>query len=169
MIRIASKIPDKHTATTGFTLLELMAVVGVVAILAFLALPSRTGEISQIQVLESLDLISNYQNQIAALYAIDGGFPTDNAAAGFPEPERIIGNYLKQMEVSDGAIHLTLGNKVHPTLVGKIVSIRPVYVYESPTSPVSWVCGQDEIPAGMTVAGENLTDAPPESLPGRCR
>ena len=146
-----------------------MAVVAVIAILAVLALPSRTGEVSQILVLESLDLISNYQNQLAALYAIDGQFPADNAAAGFPEPERIIGNYLKQMEVSEGAIHLTLGNKVHPSVMGKIVSVRPVYVYESPSSPISWVCGQDKIPAGMTVAGENLNDTPPESLPGRCR
>jgi type IV pilus assembly protein PilA len=169
LIRTASKIPDKKLSFTGFTLLELMVVVAVIAILAVLALPSRTGEVSQIQVLESLDLISNCQNQLAALYAINGQFPADNAAAGFPEPERIIGNYLKQVEISDGAIHLTLGNKVHPTVMGKIISVRPVYVYESPNSPISWICGHDDIPAGMTVAGEDLTDTPPESLPGRCR
>ncbi|MDG2088621.1 MAG: hypothetical protein P8J68_07755 [Arenicellaceae bacterium] len=79
-----------------------------------------------------LALLSTYQDEFATLYAIDEQFPADNEAAGLPEPERIIGKYLKQAKISEGAKHLTLGNKVHPSLVGKIFSARPLYVYDSP-------------------------------------
>jgi type IV pilus assembly protein PilA len=81
--------------------------------------------------LESLDLLSTYKDELATLYAIDGQFPADNEAAGLPEPEQLIGNYLKQAEISERAKHLTLGNKVHPSRVRKIVSVRPLYVYDS--------------------------------------
>ena len=154
----------------GFTLLEVVIVVAIIAILATLALPSRLGEVTQKRIVETIELVEPYKDNIEAYYRSHGGsFPDDNHSAGIPDPDKIIGNYLAKTEVRDGVLHLYLGNKLPKQLHNKILSLRPVYVKDSPTSPVSWICGYDAVPNGMTGAGRNLTDLERGFLPGRCR
>jgi len=154
----------------GFTLLEIMIALSIVAILALAAIPSRTGPVTQKKIIESLDLVDSYRESIEIYYHLNAGnFPEDNAAAKIPEPNKILGNYLQRLEVRDGVMHLFLGQKMPPELHGKILSWRPVYVKDSPSTKLSWVCGVSEVPEGMTGAGRNLTDVPALFLPGRCR
>lgn len=154
----------------GFSLIELMIVLAIIAILALLAIPSRTGPVTQKKIIESLDLVDSYRQQIEVYYHLHAGsFPEDNEAAGMPDANKILGNYLEKVEVRDGVMHLFLGQKMPPSLHGKIISWRPVYVEDSPASKISWVCGVSEVPKGMTGAGQNLTDVKPIFLPGRCR
>ena len=160
----------RFTSSDGFSLLELMAVIAIIAILATLAIPSRTGPVTQKKIIESLELVDSYRASIEEYYFLNAGsFPQDNVAAGIPEPNKILGNYLEKVEVRDGVLHLFLGQKMPPKLHGKIVSWRPVYVKDSLDSKISWVCGVSEVPKGMTGAGRNLTNLNVQFLPGRCR
>ena len=154
----------------GFTLLEVIMVIAIIAILATLALPSQLGQITQKKLIETLELVEPYKKPIELYYRTHGGnFPEDNVAAGLPEPDQIIGNYLRKMEIRDGVMHLHLGNKMPENLHDKIISIRPVFVEDSLSSPISWICGYDEKPLGMEAAGTNLTSVEKLFLPGRCR
>ena len=154
----------------GFSLLELMVVVAVIAILATLALPSNLGRITQQRMVETIELVEPYKAYVAAYYRSNtGNFPEDNAAAGLPEPDKIKGNYLRKLEIRDGVMHLTLGQKLPDSLHDKVLSIRPVYVKDEPSTPISWICGNAEVPPGMHAAGTNLTDVETLFLPGRCR
>jgi type IV pilus assembly protein PilA len=73
------------------------------------------------------------------------------------------------MELKDSVMHLYLGQKPSQQIHHNILSIRAVFVKDSPASPISWICGYDEVPMGMTSAGINLTDVKNIFLPGRCR
>lgn len=154
----------------GFSLLELMVVVAIIAIIATLAMPSNIGRITQKRMVETIELVEPYKAFIAASYLSNSGnFPADNAAAGMPDANKIKGNYLRKLEVRDGVMHLTLGQKLPDSLHNKILSIRPVFVKDEPMTPISWICGHADVPAGMHAAGTNLTDLDNTFLPGRCR
>jgi len=153
----------------GFTLVEMLVVLAVIAILSLLALPSNSGRAVQLMIVETLELVEPYQQKIAERYSLDGQFPVDNDTAKMPAAEKILGNYLMAAEVEGGAIHLRLGQKMPSVLHGELLSLRPVYVANSPASPVSWVCGFDALPAGMLAAGVNRTTVKLQNLPLRCR
>jgi len=50
--------------------------------------------------------------------------PKSNAEAGLPPPDKIVGNFVSAVEVVEGAIHVTLGNRVNRNAAGKLLSIR---------------------------------------------
>ena len=150
-------------------MLEMMAVVAVIAILATLAIPSYLDRIVRDQIKAALPLADIAKQPVAASWARDGAFPADNAAAGLPPADRIVGNYVSAVAVEDGAIHMTFGNRANRTLAGKILSLRPAVVDDAPIVPVAWVCGDAEAPNKMTVGGRNLTDIPASLLPVDCR
>lgn len=153
----------------GFTLIELMVVVSIIGILASIALPSYSAYTTRAKVSESIVLMQELQPSIKDYYKDRLEFPTDNLQAGVPKPEFLIGNFVKSITITNGAIHAKLGNKMPELLHGKTLSLRPIVVTGSPTSPISWVCGSAQPPEGMQAAGENKTDIPEEFLPFPCR
>jgi len=154
----------------GFSMLEVIVVIAIIAILATLAVPSQTGRITQKRLVETVELVEPFKAKIATYYlANSGAFPKDNAAADMPDPDKIKGNYLRKVEVRDGVMHLYLGQKLPQNLHEKIISIRPVFIKDEPSSPISWICGVSKVPDGMKSPGRNLTDLEPLFLPGRCR
>ncbi|WP_370980546.1 prepilin-type N-terminal cleavage/methylation domain-containing protein [Agaribacterium sp. ZY112] len=153
----------------GFSLIEILVVLAIMAILITLAVPSNKGRYDKVKVKESLVLIDTYKAQIEAIYALTGEFPEDNAAAGLPEPQQIVGNFLSSTELEQGAFHLELGNKISPDLQGLMISVRPVFVPGVENAPVSWICGDDTVPENMVAAGENKTNIPVSALPIVCR
>jgi type IV pilus assembly protein PilA len=153
----------------GFTLIEMLVVLAVIAILSMLAIPNKSGVVVRTQVNESIKLIEDYKTMVNLIYKTTGSFPATNSDAGVPEPDKIKGNYVSQVDLVNGSFNIVFGAKIRSELEGKVISIRPIYVEGSPTSPVSWICGNDAIPNGMLAAGDNHTDLPSHYLPIKCR
>ncbi|MBT8119696.1 MAG: type II secretion system GspH family protein [Gammaproteobacteria bacterium] len=152
----------------GFTMMELMVVVAIIGILATITMPSFYMSRQRSEVAEALRKTETTREDITAYYNHNLAFPSDNKAAGLPEPELLIGNRFTRMQIEDGAIHVELGNKIAKPLHGKTVTFRPAVVTGSPTSPISWLCGLDEPVEGMEAVGENKTDLDRSLLPASC-
>lgn len=153
----------------GFTLIELMVVVGIVAMLALMTIPSMIEKTVRDQVAEALPIADVAKVPVALSWAATQAMPANNAAAGLPLADKIVGNYVSSVAVDDGAINITFGNRVNGSLKGRILTVRPAVVADSPIVPVAWVCGNATVPDKMTVKGVNRTDVPPLYLPLSCR
>ncbi|MEM1262379.1 MAG: pilin [Pseudomonadota bacterium] len=154
---------------SGFTLIELMIVVAIIGILASIAIPAYQDYVIRAQVVETFSITGELKLSIKDYYKDRGRFPANNAEAGIPAARHLIGNYVKTVELVDGAMHVEMGNAVNAMLKEKILTIRPIFVTESPTSPISWLCGLREPPDGMEAAGEDRTSIEPQYLPSACR
>jgi len=154
---------------SGFTAVEMMVVVTIIAILAMIAIPSSLGRIVKEQIVAAMPLADIAKAPIAANWTLSKTLLTDNAAAGLPGHDKIVSNFVSDVEVQDGAIHMTFGNKAHPQIKGKILSMRPAVIEESQIVPVTWVCGNAKAPEKMTVMGVNKTNVAAEYLPQLCR
>ena len=155
--------------TGGFTLIEILIVIGVVAILALLALPNYSTRIIQDQIVEALPLADIAKPPVALGWALTQAFPADNAAAGLPVPEKIVSNLVSSVTLEGGVINITFGNRANNQIVGKVLSLRPAVVEDSPVVPITWLCGFAPTPGKMTAKGMNKTTIPANQLPLRCR
>jgi len=54
-------------------------------------------------------------------------------------------------------------------LTGRVLTLRPAVVEDTPVVPIAWVCGFAAVPDGMAVRGENRTDIAASLLPVNCR
>jgi type IV pilus assembly protein PilA len=153
----------------GFTLVELVVVLGIVATLALMTIPSVMEKTVRDQVSEALPIAEVAKPPIALSWVAAQAMPADNAAAGLPAADKIVGNYVSSVAIEDGAIDITFGNRVNESLKGKILTLRPAVVADSPVVPVAWVCGNATVPGKMTVKGINRTDVPLLYLPLSCR
>jgi type IV pilus assembly protein PilA len=166
-----SKLPASsfRKSTPGFTVIEMMVVIAIFAILATIAIPSSMGRIIKEQIVAAMPLADIAKTPIAASWKLEKTLLVDNEAAELPEHNKIVNNYVSDVLVENGAIHITFGNKAHNVIKGKILSMRPAVIEESEIVPVTWVCGNAKAPEQMTVMGVNKTDVAPEYLPYICK
>jgi len=153
----------------GFTLIELMIVVAIIGILGSMAIPTYQDYIIRAQIHEAMNLSDGVKKSITDYYVANQRFPTNNKMAGVPKPVHLIGNFVTGIQVKEGAIHITLGNRINAHVEGKVLSLRPATVAANPGSPISWVCGYAEPVNGMTAIGENNTTVPSLYLSLGCR
>lgn len=153
----------------GFTLLEMMAVLAVLAVLALMALPSYMDKVVREQVAEALPLADIARPAIEAAWRDMRPLPADNAAAGLPPAEKIMGTFVRSVTVEQGAIHVAFGNKAHRTLQGKVLTVRPAGAEDARIVPLAWLCGPSSAPQGMTAQGQDRTSVAAGLLPVRCR
>ena len=153
----------------GFTLIELMIVIAILGIITTMAVPSFQDRVIRTQVSEGIAMAEVVKQSIAAYRARYGRMPKDNAATGLPEAEKFVGNYVSKLEVREGAITITFGNRANRNVVGKLLTLRPAVVEGHAIVPIAWVCGNAAVPDKMKALGENATSLPAPHLPIDCR
>ncbi len=154
----------------GFSLMEAMVAVAIIAVLAAMALPSYIFKITREQIEKSLPLAAETaQPAISMMWKLEKKFPENNQAAGLPEPDKIVNNYVKSVAIEEGAIHLTFGNRANDRIKNKVLTLRPAVIEDSQIVPVTWVCAEAEPPEKMKVHGANRTTIDKQYLPLMCR
>ena len=153
----------------GFTAIEMMVVVAILGILAMVAIPSSMSKIIKEQVTAALPLADIAKAPIATTWSLSQLMLANNAEADLPSADKVVSNFISALEIDNGAIHMTFGNKAHPKIKDKVLTLRPAVIEESKVVPVAWVCGNAKAPEKMTIKGENRTNIPPEFLPHLCR
>src|SRR5262245_53439172 len=153
----------------GFTLLELLVAVAVIAILAALALPSVQAPLVRQQVVDSAALINVAKTAVAGQWSTLQKLPLDNADAGLPAADKLVGSYVSSVTVEAGAVHVMFGNQANGALKGHTLSFRPAVVDGAPLVPVAWVCGPAATPDKMSAKGADRTDIAAQYLPLNCR
>jgi type IV pilus assembly protein PilA len=153
----------------GFTLIELMAAVAVVAILATLALPSVRAQLVRGQIVDAMKIAEIAKAPIAAAWGAAHTLPADNAAAGLPPADKIVGNFVTSVLVEAGAIHVTFGNKANPAIAGQTLTLRPAVVEDAAVVPIAWLCGHAAAVDKMVAKGVDRTTVEARLLPINCR
>ena len=158
-----------HRLFAGFTVVEMMVVVVILGILATITIPSILDRIIKEQIVAAVPLADIAKAPIAFAWAAEKTLLENNEAAGLPSPDKVVSNFVQSVQIENGAIHMTFGNKAHKNIKDKILTLRPAVIEEAQIVPVAWVCGNAAAPNKMTVHGTNRTNIPVEFLPGGCR
>ncbi|EOG0320069.1 pilin, partial [Neisseria gonorrhoeae] len=128
-----------NTLQKGFTLIELMIVIAIVGILAAVALPAYQDYTARAQVSEAILLAEGQKSAVTEYYLNHGKWPADNGSAGVASASKIIGKYVKQVEVKNGVVTATMNSSgVNKEIQGKKLSLWA----KRQDGSVKWFCGQ---------------------------
>jgi type IV pilus assembly protein PilA len=156
-------------SSKGFTLIELLIVIAIITILSTMALPSYQDRVIRTQVAQAIAVAEIAKKDVEDYYRTKGSLPRNNAQAGLPEANRIIGNYVRSVKVIDGSVNITFGNRINRNAADRILTLRPAVVKDAPVVPIAWVCGYATVPQGMTVMAKNNTTIAARQVPIDCR
>jgi type IV pilus assembly protein PilA len=153
----------------GFTWIELLLALAVLGGLLLMAIPAMQDATLKRQVKDAMQLATTAEPAVQVAYSLTGTMPTDNKTAGLPDPDKIVSQVVKRVNVADGAVTLTLGNNASKALDGMTLTLRPAVVPDERVVPIAWLCHDAGVPAKMQVQGEDLTNIPSKWLPVECR
>ncbi|WP_151260270.1 pilin [Neisseria gonorrhoeae] len=128
-----------NTLQKGFTLIELMIVIAIVGILAAVALPAYQDYTARAQVSEAILLAEGQKSAVTEYYLNHGEWPENNTSAGVASASKIIGKYVKEVEVNNGVVTATMNSSnVNKEIQGKKLSLWA----KRQDGSVKWFCGQ---------------------------
>lgn len=156
--------------------IELMIVVAIIGILAAIAIPAYKDYTIRSQVTEGLNLAGGLKSKINDFWADRGDWPADLAetmcgtgsvtTCEGDQPTDHQGNYVGEIDVLEGVINITYGNKANAdALDTKVLSLRPA---TDTAGNVTWICGYAD-DNGLTVQGTDATDIENKYLPSSCK
>ncbi|EMS5271319.1 pilin [Neisseria gonorrhoeae] len=158
-----------NTLQKGFTLIELMIVIAIVGILAAVALPAYQDYTARAQVSEAILLAEGQKSAVTEYYLNHGTWPKDNDSAGVASASKIIGKYVKQVEVKNGVVTAQMASSnVNKEIKDKRLSLWA----KRQDGSVKWFCGQpvkrDKADADTVTADAN-GKIDTKHLPSTCR
>ncbi|EMS5216177.1 pilin, partial [Neisseria gonorrhoeae] len=144
-----------NTLQKGFTLIELMIVIAIVGILAAVALPAYQDYTARAQVSEAILLAEGQKSAVTEYYLNHGIWPENNSAAGVASASKIIGKYVKQVEVKNGVVTATMASTgVNKEIQGKKLSLWA----RREDGSVKWFCGQPVTRDNVAADNDDVTD-----------
>jgi type IV pilus assembly protein PilA len=154
-------------SSTGFTLIELVLVVAIIGILASLAIAAYQTYTVRTQVSEGIAFASGAKVSIIEAYSSNRVLPTSRAEAGMsPDPADTSGAYVTQVDIVDGRIDMTFGNRAHQDLAAKTLSLTP---YLTNGDTIVWRCGNALAPSGIELVAHLAPTVDNRYLPTSCR
>ncbi|ENT1364406.1 pilin, partial [Neisseria gonorrhoeae] len=127
-----------NTLQKGFTLIELMIVIAIVGILAAVALPAYQDYTARAQVSEAILLAEGQKSAVTEYYLNHGIWPKDNTSAGVASASKIIGKYVKQVEIKNGVVTAQMASSnVNKEIKDKRLSLWA----KREDGSVKWFCG----------------------------
>ncbi|EMU0036486.1 pilin [Neisseria gonorrhoeae] len=91
------------------------------------------------QVSEAILLAEGQKSAVTEYYLNNGEWPKDNASAGVASASKIIGKYVKQVEVKNGVVTATMNSSnVNKEIKDKRLSLWA----KRENGSVKWFCGQ---------------------------
>ncbi|HFC4937540.1 TPA: pilin [Neisseria gonorrhoeae] len=125
------------------------------------------------QVSEAILLAEGQKSAVTEYYLNHGKWPSDNSAAGVASASKIIGKYVKQVEVKNGVVTATMNSSgVNKEIQGKRLSLWA----RRQDGSVKWFCGQPVTRDAADKADDTVADAADANgkidtkhLPSTCR
>ncbi|EMR8658025.1 pilin, partial [Neisseria gonorrhoeae] len=112
------------------------------------------------------------KSAITGHYLNHGKWPSDNSAAGVAASSKIIGKYVKQVEVKNGVVTATMNSSgVNKEIQGKRLSLWG----RRENGSVKWFCGQPVTRDNVAADNDDVTDdknnngIDTKHLPSTCR
>ncbi|HFA7279090.1 TPA: pilin [Neisseria gonorrhoeae] len=121
---------------------------------------------------EAILLAEGQKSAVAGYCPNHGIWPENNSAAGVASASKIIGKYVKQVEVKNGVVTAQMASTgVNKEIKGKRLSLWA----KRQDGSVKWFCGQPVQRAdnadndAVTAAGKDTTNIDTKHLPSTCR
>jgi len=153
-------------------LLELLAAVTVIAIVMALAGSANRLTLEHVKTVEAITLVSGARIDLHEHRAVIGSWPETarlELSGIHYGDDGFLGRYVEAVEYgAGGVLHFTM-QEAAIRGPGYRLSMRAAVMPQQIGSPIVWICGYADAPAGFVALVRNETSIDASRLPASCR